>query len=306
MRTPRVLARTLLCCALMLALAPWVTATEGGASVYPAGVETVMPGLMPPPGSTLLLEFNDFYMANGLANSRGESEVPGFHLRVGAWAPKVVHNWGIRFLGGTIVSTGAIPFLYESVSAPFGIGSKTGFGNADIQPAIVTYALGPWHWWYGADLLPPGLAYTKNAFINIGQHNLAYAPSTAFTYLPHHGRLELSSKFLYFVNSTDPATNYRSGNEFLWEYDGMKKIGKHWEIGANGFWYRQMTNDLQNGLIFGDGNRGRDLAIGPEVQYHLGKYLFIAKYEKDTLVENRPIGNSFWLQFGMPVGRPHE
>lgn len=306
MRTRSVLIRPLLCCALMLALAPWVTATEGGASVYPAGVETVMPGMMPAPGSTLFLEFNDFYMANGLANSKGESEVPGFHLRVGAWAPKVVHNWGVHVLGGTLVSTGAIPFLYENVSAPFGIGSKTGFGNADIQPAIVTYALGPWHWWYGADLLPPGLAYTKNAFINIGQHNFAYAPSSAFTYLPHHGRVEISSKLLYFINSTDPATNYRSGNEFLWEYDAMKRIGKHWVFGGNGFWYRQMTNDLQNGSVFGDGNRGRDLAIGPEIQYHVSKYAFILKYEKDTLVENRPIGNSFWVQFGMPIGRPHE
>lgn len=306
MLTSRVFARFLLCCALMLALASWATGTENGGSIYPAGVETVLPGMLAPPGSTLFLEFNDFYMANGLANSKGESEVPGFHLRVGAWAPKIEHNWGIHVLGGTLVSTAAIPLLYETLTVPGAAGSRVGLGNADIQFAAISYAKRSWHWWYSVDFLPPPIGYTKNALLNIGQHNLAYAPSTAFTYLPHHGSLELSSRLQYFINSADAATNYHSGNEFLWEYDGMKKIGKHLEIGGNGFWYRQMTADMQNGLVVGDGNRGRDLAIGPEIQYHVGRCAFIAKYEKDTLVENRPIGNSFWLQFGMPIGRPHE
>lgn len=44
----------------------------------------------------------------------------------------------------------------------------------------------------------------------------------------------------------------------------------------------------------------------PEVKYHIGKCALIAKYEKDMLVENRPIGNAFWLQFGMPLGHGHE
>lgn len=306
MRTKSVFIHLIACCTLSVSLAPLATATENGASVYPAGVETVAPGLMAAPGSTLFLEFNDFYMANGLANSKGESEVPGFHLRVGAWAPKIEHNWGVHILGGTLVSTAAIPFLYETLTVPGAAGSKVGFGNADIQFAAISYNKRAWHWWYSVDLLPPGLGYAKNALLNIGQHNLAYAPSAAFTYLPWHGSLELSSKYQYIINGVDSATNYQSGHESLWEYDGMVKINKHLSVGGNGFWYRQVTDDLQNGLIVGDGNRGRDLAIGPEVKYHFGKCALIAKYEKDTLVENRPIGNSFWLQFGMPLGHPHE
>jgi len=306
MRTKSVFIRSILGCTLFVSMSLVALATENGASVYPAGVETVAPGMMAPPGSTLFLEFNDFYMANGLANSKGQSEVPGFHLRVGAWAPKIEHNWGIHVLGGTLVSSAAIPFLYETLTVPGAAGSRMGFGNADIEFAAVSYAKRSWHWWYSVDFLPPGLGYTKNALLNIGQHNLAYAPSSAFTYLPHHGRLELSSKYQYIINGVDSATNYRSGHESLWEYDGMLKIGKRLFIGGNGFWYRQMTNDIQNGLIVGDGNRGRDLAIGPEIKYHIGKCALIAKYEKDTLVENRPIGNSFWVQFGMPLGRPHE
>jgi len=31
----------------------------------------------------------------------------------------------------------------------------------------------------------------------------------------------------------------------------------------------------------------------------------ILKYEKDFLTENRPVGNSLWLQFGVPIGSLH-
>jgi len=64
-----------------------------------------MPGMMPPPGQTILLEFNNFYQANGLLDGSGHSLVPGFHLRVAAVAVKVVHNWGIKAMGGMLVSS---------------------------------------------------------------------------------------------------------------------------------------------------------------------------------------------------------
>ena len=122
------------CAGLMVSTA---MATELGASVYPAGVETVMPGMAPAPGGTLLLEFSDFYQANGLVNSQGHSEIPDFHLRVVAVAVKVVHNWGLHLLGGTLVSYAALPYLYEHLDAPFGVGAKTGFANPDIQPVAI-------------------------------------------------------------------------------------------------------------------------------------------------------------------------
>jgi hypothetical protein len=294
------------CCMLGAIAAPVSDATELGASVYPAGVETVLPGMAPPPGGTMFLEFNNFYMANGLANSKGQSELPGFHLRVSAFAVKIVHNWGVRVLGGTLVSTAAVPFLYERLTAPFGAGGKTGFGNPDIQVAAVAYAKGSWNWWYGYDLYTPGFSYNKNDLINIGQHNFASAPEGAFTFLPKRGSFEISSRFQYIVNGVNSQTDYKSGGEFVWEYDAMKKITRHLSVGANGFWYRQLTNDLQNGLRVGDGNRGRDFAFGPEIKYHIGRCALIAKYEKDMLVQNRPIGNAFWLQFGMPLGHPRE
>ena len=279
--------------------------SEGGASVYPAGVETVMPGRTPAPGNTMFLEFNNFYDANELAGSNGRSLVPGFHLRVAAVALKLVHNWGLHLLGGTLVSTAALPMLDIHLSAPFGDQNKVGFGNADIEN-MVAYSRGAMNFWYGLEVDTPGFSYTKNALVNIGQHNYGTAPAAAFSYLPHHARTELSSKVQYIVNYTDSATQYRSGNEFIGEFDGMQTVAKNLSVGGNGYFYKQTTNDLQDGSIYLDGNQGRNVAFGPEIRYHAGHFNLILKYQKDFLTENRPVGNSLWFQFGLPIGHPHE
>jgi len=284
---------------IILAFMASANATEGGASVYPAGVETVMPGVMPPSGKTLFAEFDDFYQANGLMDGTGHSLIPGFHLRVAAVAPKLVHNWGVKFMGGTLVSSAAAPFLYEHLTGPFGLHDKSGIGNPDIGVLDVAYKTGDVHWWYGLDLLTPGFQYTKGDLLNIGQHNFATAPAAAFTWLPKHGKTEVSSRFEYFINYTNPATNYRSGHEFLWEYAGLHSFTKKLALGVNGYFYRQTSDDLQNGIAVG--NRGRALSVGPEIRYHMGHVVGALKYQKEMAVENRPMGNAFWAQFGVPL-----
>jgi len=290
---------------LLGSLACVAMATEGGASVYPIGAETVMPGMTPAPGASLLCEFSDFYQANGLVNSEGKNLMPGFHLRVAAVALKFTHNWGVHVLGGTLVSYAAMPLVNVHLTAPFGKGDKEGIGNPVFEPLGVAYERGALHWWYGYDFFTPGFSYNKNALVNVGQHNYAMAPAGAFTYLPKH-KTEISSKFQYIMNGENDQLHYRSGNEFVWEYAGMQNITKNIAVGFNGYYYQQVTNDTQFGAIVGDGNRGRDFAIGPEIRAHVGHFVLISKYTRDTMVQNRPVGNSFWFQFGLPMGHGHE
>lgn len=278
-------------------------ATEGGTSVYPAGVETIMPGRMPGDGGTMLLEFNDFYNANELGGSNGQALVPGFHLRVAAVAGKLVHNWGVHVLGGTLVSTAAMPWVDVHLSAPFGAMNKSGIGNPDWE-TLVAYKKGDLNWWYGFEVYTPGFSYKKTDLVNVGQHNYATAPSGAFTYMPHHGATEVSSKFQYITNYTDNTTNYRSGNELVCEYTGMQNITKKLAIGGNGFFYQQTTPDRQAGVNIG--NQGRDFAFGPEIRYHFNHYAMILKWQKDFLVQNHTVGNAPWLQVGVPLGHPHK
>jgi hypothetical protein len=293
--------RTFTCLLIGLGLTVAASAGENGVSVYPAGVETIMPGALPPSGKTLLLEFNNFYQANGLMDGSGHSLVPGFHLRVSAEAVKVVHNWGVKALGGTLVSSVALPVLYMHLSGPFGSVHKGGIGNPDIGLLAVSYRKGDWHWWYGMDVYTPGAPYNKNDLLNTGQHYYAYAPEGAFSYLPRNGSTEFSSKLQYIVNGYDSATRYKSGREFISEYAVMQRIHGKLAAGINGYIFQQTSDDRQFGSPVAGGNRGRAFAAGPEIKYPVGRAELILKYQKEMMVQNRTLGNSFWLQIGVPL-----
>jgi hypothetical protein len=294
------------CIALSLAgtflLPATLRATENSASVYPVGVETVMPGMIPPDHGTMLFEFSTFYEADELNNSTGSSASPEFKLRVLANAFKLVHNWGFPLLGGKVNSNIAVPALYEELHIPSACSSKNGIGNVTLGLFEVGYQRNALHWYYEGDVYLPGAAYAKSDVLNIGQHNYAVAPVAAFTWLPRQGAWEVSSKYEYIVNFRDAATNYRSGNEFTWEYVAMKQVSHRAALGLNGYLYQQTTGDVESGAIVGDGNLGRDLALGPEVRISpLGQSAIVFKYFRDTMVENKPAGNAFWFQMGLPL-----
>jgi hypothetical protein len=277
-------------------------ANENGGSVYPIGAETVLPAMIPPAHQTTFIEFTLFYEANRLNNSAGQSAAPEFKVRVFANAVKLVHNWGVPVFGGKLNSNIAVPTIYEQLHVGQSDSSKSGLSNVIIGLFQVGYQKNALHWFYEGDLYTPGAPYVSTDTLNIGQNNFAAAPIGGFTYLPRQARWEVSSKLEYIVNFRDAATHYNSGNEFTCEYVAMRQITPRTVVGVNGYVYKQTTNDTQNGLIVGTGNRGRDFAIGPELRIPVGKHSVLAlKYFRDTLVLNRPQGNAFWFEMGVPL-----
>ncbi len=276
-------------------------ATENGASVYPVGVETVLTGMQPHPGKTMLYEYNCYYVANEFDASDGKSSLPEFRLRVFATAIKITHNWGWRFLGGTVDSQVGIPFLYEQVHVTPGKYTGFGLGNVDLIPLSVTGAKGNFHYYYEADVFAPGGSYSKTAVLNVGLHNWSLAPVAGFTYLGDKGKTEISSRITYNFNNPNHATEYHSGNEFMWEFNADREFG-HVAVGVNGYIYKQTTDNAMGHVRYLDGFRGRNFAIGPQIRFPLGKHGgFAFKYYRDTLVQNRPRGNAFWFQMAVPI-----
>jgi hypothetical protein len=289
----------LLLCATLTTFKP-AHATENGASVYPVGVETVMPGMMPPPHGTMLYEYNAYVYANETVDGNGNKIPVEFRLRVGAIAFKTVHNWGVPFLGGTLESNVAVPFVDQTLHVIPGNFTKFAVTNVDISPLGVRYVKKNWHFFYEGDVWTPGTGYSSHDVLNIGQNNYAAGPVGGFTYL--RGRNELSSKIEYIINLEDSADHYQSGNEFTWEYDGMHEVTRKIALGANGFFYKQTTDDKLNNVVYLDGNRGRDFAIGPEVRFNMIHHGgFAVKYLRDTNVQNRAPTNAFWLQLAVPL-----
>lgn len=297
----------MLCGVLVLVTRVTGWATENGASVYPVGVETVMSGMTPGPGGTMLCEFSTYYFANQMMNAHGGNMVPDFKLRVVANALKVEHAWKTKVWGGTLKSNVGIPFIYQQLRTPSGRFSGFGVGNVVISPMGVGYHRKHVHWFYEADGWLPGAVYSKSQALDIGQHNYAAGPAGGFTYLGDQQKFEISTRIQYVMNFRNGDTGYRSGNEFTQEYAVLRALSKRINVGVNGYYYQQTTNDWQHGApVNGDGNRGRDLAIGPQVRIRLGQNAGLAlKFEHDTLVENKPRGDAIWLQIGLPFGGGH-
>ena len=98
-------------------------------------------------------------------------------------------------------------------------------------------------------MLPTG-QYSKNDLSNLGRNYYSFNPLWAFTYIgdknsPIPG-FEISSKFMYMINTINAETSYTSGQEFRMDY----LIGQHvgnWAFGINGQFLYQTTVDKQYG-----------------------------------------------------------
>ena len=151
---------------------------------------------------------------------------------------------------------------------------------------------------YEADVWLPGIGYSGRKVVNIGQHNYAAGPAAGFIYLSDRGKVEMSSRIQYIVNCQNRESQYQSGNEFMQEYAVMAAISKTIAIGVNGFYYQQTTDDRLRCA----GERRQ-----PQVRIRLGQQGALAfKYERDTLLQNKPRGNVLWFQIALPLPWGHE
>jgi hypothetical protein len=82
----------------------------------PVGVETVLSGMTPGPGRTMLFEFTTFYSANEFVDGHAKSMTTEFKRRVFANAFRAEHGWNVHLWGGTLQSNVAIPLIYPTTA----------------------------------------------------------------------------------------------------------------------------------------------------------------------------------------------
>jgi hypothetical protein len=125
---------------------------------------------------------------------------------------------------------------------------------------------------------------------------------------------ELSLNIGNSVNFTNPATNYKSGDELYFTYVLQQYLSKKLAVGLEGYYYRQITNDVQNGVVVnttppanpfqsedplnqGPGNRGETFSLGPTVSYNPTENVFLnVHWVHEIFSYNRKQGDSVWLR----------
>jgi hypothetical protein len=279
-----------------------------GADQYPYGAENWLTGALPPPGTYFVNYFG--YYSGQLRNDSGykvnlEGSAPS--VKAVFDALRFVQITHVKILGAQWGMQVIAPFVYQSVDLG-GTRSRFGQGDIDVDPFLLAWHGESWHAIAAMDTLIPTGHYDQNdARVSIGANYYSFEPILAFSFLPPSG-WETSAKLMYNTKTTNPATNYHSGDEFHMDYVAGKHFGP-WSFGASGYFMEQLTNDTVNGLIapavdgfWGAGREGRVLAVGPSVTYRNKRHMeFIAQWQEEMLVRNRFGGNKLWFKIIIPL-----
>lgn len=286
------------------AIAASVHATEGGQISYPFGVNTVLNGLLPPPGATQYFNYSLYYSANKFAGANGNNAVPGFHLSVVAETPRVVHTWGATLGPFTLSSSAIVPILDLHLSTPGGTGNRAALGDVILEPLMLGYtnSSNTLFAFFSPSFAVPSGAYSANRIANTGTNTYAFLPYLSVTWFPRPA-WEISTTTLVETNSPDHATHYHSGAVAVLDYLVGYSVNQRLQLGVQGTFLKQFTDDTQDGVKVGsDGFRGQAVAIGPQLRYMWGPASgIVVKYQREFAVRNRSQGNKLWVQFSFPL-----
>ena len=285
---------------LLSALAGSAQAAETGGTVYPNGAESFAAGAMPPPGIYGMV-FAEHYSADRVNDASGNNlNVPGFKVRADAVVPRFIWVTGVKFLGGDLSFHVLAPIVNLSVSQGGRSQTQSGVGDITTGPGLGYHHSEHLHSLVGLDFYLPTGQYNKGDMANIGRNYYAVEPLYILSYIDPKG-FNGDIKAGYIFNQRNKATDYRSGQEFHFDYAAGWGLGNGWTAGVGGYYYQQTTSDRQAGIDLVN-SKGSTFAFGPAVKYDSGKGWFATlKWQKEVRSENRAQGNALWLKAVFPL-----
>ena len=142
-------------------------------------------------------------------------------------------------------------------------------------------------WGFGDTTARAQLGWTSGAWSNTfyltgwfptGRYDLGFQPNTGrnhygvnlgwgVTYIEPNTKLEFDSAIGVTLNDINPATEYRNGNDFNWDWAVGKRFVSGLEVGVAGYAYQQLTGDSGSGATLGP-FEGRVFGVGPHIIYN--------------------------------------
>lgn len=299
-------------CAALLAATTTAWGTENGGNSYALGVETNFSGIMPPEGFHMFGYYSHYESSRNRNNDGDPNQrLARYKIRSDTVSTRLSYVYpGLRFLGANVESRMAVAVptieLTLGIARPAPLppldrgGSTTGITDPQIAPILLGWHSGNVHQTTGFETFFPIGTYNPARNVNAGRHYWQIAPIYAITAIDHNTQFDF--KIRYGINGKNLNNDYRSGNELSAEFSAGYRFYPHVIVGVNGFVYRQLTDDRQNGVrINGDGNRGQTNAIGPYIGYSFTKHFtLLLKVQSEFAVKNRPMGTRIWLQTKVP------
>ena len=323
---PRTLATTLATLGVSLCLSGPLSGEEGGAGDYIPGLYASLINITPnQPGFAVGTGYL-FYTGSIGASATlpfGGILASNINADVSLADLSLTYTFRPTILGAHYTVSISIPYawvdveakvslnprLLASLIAPRTLTVRDG-ANGISDMFFVPFAL---NWTFGNlqinrefFVVAPTGDYQKGQLANVGKNHWMFDWLLGLSYLSHKTGTEFPMFGGFAVSTEDPATHYLNGDVFhleatLQQYLPLSKqtlIG----VGANAFYYQQVTGDSGSGAILGP-NEGTDIGVGPVVTliHKAEKYNFSlqVKWLPEVDTKRRLNGDWVWVVAGV-------
>ncbi|MBC5765137.1 SphA family protein [Ramlibacter albus] len=276
-------------------------------------MDTVLAGVIGPPGSVRITNFLAGYRAGRTLDAAGNPRagLSDFDLRFSGATTRLQYVWPDVKLFGADVETRVGLTWYADARVQFDVGTPAGrlhregtssgwFPAGLVGPVLLGWHGEKVHQMAGVELYFPIAKYEVGQPTNISSGFVSLAPHYWITWFPRP-EIEVDGSFVVLFNRKNHRTNYLSGREFSMDYAAGYTPAPHWQVGVSGYAYRQLADDKVNDVGVPGGNRGRVFGIGPYLRYHEDNWGVTLKWQREEWVRNRAKGDRVFLQFAVRV-----
>jgi hypothetical protein len=309
--------------AIIILIQPCAYAEEGGGGHYMPGANASFIDALPGKPGLAVANFFNYYDAS--ANTGRRLPFGGLvtaSLDATAYSDTIValYQTPLQLLGGHYSMGVGIPYVWMKVkgearaTGPQGqaithtvTDKASGIGDILLYPFMLgwTGLNGDLKYDVRLGIYAPTGEYEKGKLANVGKNYWTFEPAASISYMSSKTGLELTAFAGMDFNTKNTDTEYRSGTQFhldLTVAQHLPLFGGIVGIGANGFYYQQISGDSGSGAILGD-FKGRTLGIGPALSYVTkicGKdFAAEAKWLPEMDVSKRLKGDSIWFKLAM-------
>ena len=283
----------------LIAVASPALADEGASGLYVPGNFGFGAGVTPDAG---------LYLSTGLAHYDGDIKIfiDGGKIVVNAdkrpysigfaslWVPQTKVLGGN--LGLSLGSSDVFSWAHGEVTGLINFEDTVqgwGFGDTTAR-AQLGWNSGTWsNTLYLTTWFPTG-RYQRGFNPNTGKNHYGVNLGWGVTYTEPRTKIEFDSAIGITFNAVNPATDYKDGDDFIWDWAVGKRFANGLKVGVAGYAYQQLTGDSGSGAKLGP-FKGRVFAAGPHVVYDTmvmhHPVLFNFRYYQEFDAENRFEGN---------------
>jgi hypothetical protein len=304
------------------ALACNLQAEEGGSGHYMPGATASFIDFLP--GTPALGYVNQFLYYDGSTGAGKSLPVLGnvaVDLKATAYADSsvFVYEAPLQVLGVSYGAVALVPYVWQKVQVGGDLttrGGRTiqrgttstvdGVGDIYFSPLMGVWTNGDLKVQGQMGVYAPSGSYDPNRLANVGKNIWTFEPAFGVSYLSSKIGLELSAFAGMDFTTKNDATDYQNGEVFYLDTtaaEHLPLLGGVAGLGANFFYYQQVTGDSGSGAKLG-AFEGQDIGVGPVVSYtrKLGqKTQLVAevKWLPELQVAHRTQGDIVWFKLAL-------